>query len=76
MASEKVDVTIRIDPSEVSRLDDIVQALKARGLDRVERHERFMIVNGSIDADAVAALRTVGGVASVREDRTYKPQVL
>jgi hypothetical protein len=74
MASEKVDVTIRIDPSESGRLDDIVQDLKARGLDQVESHKRFMIVNGSIDADALAALQEVRGVASVRRDRTYKPQ--
>lgn len=74
MAPERVDVTIRIDPSEADRLDEIIQALEARGLDRMESHKRFMIVNGRIDAAAIAALREVKGVASVREDRTYKPQ--
>jgi hypothetical protein len=74
MATDKIDVTIRIDMAEAGRLDEIVQALKARGLDRVESHARFMIVNGSVRADALDALRDVKGVASVRQDQTYKAQ--
>ena len=74
MAADKVDVTIRIDPAAAGRMDEIVEALKACGLDRVEGHARLMIVNGCIDSDAVGALTEVSGVASVRPDRTYKPQ--
>jgi hypothetical protein len=33
-----------------------------------------MIVNGSVNADALDALRRVKGVASVRKDSTYKTQ--
>jgi methylmalonyl-CoA mutase cobalamin-binding subunit len=76
MAADKVDVTIRIDKAEAGRMDEIVQALKARGLDRVESHARFMIVNGSIAPDAFDALRGVKGVVSVRQDRSYKTQDL
>jgi hypothetical protein len=72
--AEKVDVTIRIEESNKDRMDEIVEALKGVGLDRVESHKRFMIVNGSVNADALDALRRVKGVASVRKDSTYKTQ--
>jgi hypothetical protein len=72
--SNKVDVTIRIETAQAGRLDEIVRALVASGLDRVESHARFMIVNGCVSADAFDALRKVEGVASVRKDDTYRPQ--
>jgi hypothetical protein len=72
--SGKVDVTIRIETAQAGRLDEIVRALVASGLDRVESHARFMIVNGCVSADAFDALRKVEGVASVRKDDTYRPQ--
>jgi hypothetical protein len=72
--SDKVDVTIRIETAQAGRLDEIVRALVASGLDRVESHARFMIVNGCVSADAFDALRKVEGVASVRKDDTYRPQ--
>ncbi|PPQ17848.1 hypothetical protein CV770_18715 [Bradyrhizobium sp. AC87j1] len=71
---EKVDVTIRIEKSEQNRMDEIIDALKIRGLDDVESHKRFMIVNGSVNADALDELRKVKGVASVHQDRAYKTQ--
>ena len=74
MTTEKIDVTIRIDKSKAPRLEQIVDALKSCGLEQVESHERFMIVNGSINADALDALRGVEGVASVRKDISYKAQ--
>jgi hypothetical protein len=73
-ASDIVDVTVRIDKDKADRLDDIVLALKACGLDRVESHARFMIVNGCVSADALDALRKVEGVESVRKDQTYRTQ--
>jgi hypothetical protein len=72
--SDKVDVTIRIETAQAGRLDEIVRALVASGLDRVESHARFMIVNGCVSAEAFDALRKVEGVASVRKDDTYRPQ--
>jgi hypothetical protein len=72
--AEKVDVTIRIEKSDQGRMDEIIEALKGGGLDHVESHKRFMIVNGSVSVDALDALRKVRGVASVRKDRTYKTQ--
>lgn len=74
MVADKIDVTIQIDTAEAGRLDEVVQALKARGLDRVESHPRFMIVNGSIAPEALEALRSVKGVISVQQDKTYKTQ--
>jgi hypothetical protein len=70
--SDKVDVTIRIETAQVGRLDEIVRALIASGLDRVESHARFMIVNGCVSAGSLDALRKVKGVASVRKDETYR----
>jgi hypothetical protein len=73
-SSDVVDVTIRIDKDQAGRLDEIVRALKACGLDRVESHARFMIVNGCASADSLEELRKVEGVASVRKDKTYRTQ--
>jgi hypothetical protein len=72
--SDMIDVTIRIETAQAGRLDEIVRALIASGLDRVECHARFMIVNGSVSAGALDALRKVDGVASVRKDETYRTQ--
>jgi len=72
--AEKVEVTIRIERSEESRMDEIVRALRNGGLNEVESHKRFMIVNGSVDEDAIEELRKVKGVASIRKDRIYKAQ--
>jgi hypothetical protein len=72
--ADKIDVTIRIEKSDQDRMDEIIDALKSNGLDHVESHKRFMIVNGTVNANAVDALRKVRGVASVREDRVYKTQ--
>lgn len=70
--SAPVDVTIRIDRAHAQRMDEIVQALESLGLGRIERHDRFSIINGSIRADLIDPLRSVTGVASVRQDRTYR----
>jgi hypothetical protein len=76
MAPEKraVEVTIRIDKGHAGPFDDVVRALKAAGLRSVEAHERLGMVNGAIAADGLDDLRGVSGVASVREDKTYRPQ--
>jgi hypothetical protein len=72
--SDLVDVTVRIDKDKVDQLDEIVRELKACGLDRVESHARFMIVNGCVSSDALDDLRKVEGVSSVRKDETYRTQ--
>jgi len=72
--ADMIDVTIRIDKAQAGRIDEIVRALVACGLNRVESHARFMIVNGCVSADALDALRKVEGVASVRKDQTYRTQ--
>jgi hypothetical protein len=69
---KKVGVTIRLARTDRAQMSRIVQDLARLGLDRIERHDRFAIVNGSIPADKVGSLRDVEGVASVREDRTYR----
>lgn len=77
MAAEKrdtVDVTIRIDKAHQGHLDTIVQTLRDHGLANIERHDRFLIVNGTVRAEKVPELGSVKGVASVREDRSYRAQ--
>jgi hypothetical protein len=70
-----VDVTIRIDKGASARLEQIVSALEASGLTRLDVHERFLIVNGSAAPGTLDKLRKVEGVASVREDRKYRTQI-
>ena len=72
--SDLVEVTVRIEKDKADQMDEIVRELKACGLDRVESHERFMIVNGCVSSDALDDLRKVEGVASVRKDETYRTQ--
>lgn len=66
----KVHVTVRLERGR--DLDEIVANLAQAGLDQIERRDRFAMVNGQIAADKMGALRDVGGVESVREDRTYR----
>ena len=73
-ARPRIDVTVRLDRAMSARVDDILNALKARGLTDVAAHTRFMIVNGSIAPDQLDALLSVAGVQSVREDATYRAQ--
>lgn len=68
------DVTIRIDKAQAGRIGTIVNTLESLGLAQIERHDRFALINGTIDADRLDALRRVEGVASVREDQIYKTQ--
>ena len=70
----RIDVTVRLDKAHTQRFEAIVQELERRGLAQVEKHQRFMVVNGSVPAAGVDALRSVEGVAEVREDRVYKTQ--
>jgi hypothetical protein len=73
--AEKIDVTIRIEKSDESRMDEIADALKGKGLTDVTSHKRFMIINGSVNTDAIDDLQGVKGVASVRRDTTFKTQL-
>jgi hypothetical protein len=69
-----VEVTVRIDKAVAGRLDDIVRALEASGLTNLDLHKRFLMISGSVAEAEIDALRRIDGVASVREDQTYKPQ--
>lgn len=70
--AEATNVTIRIDKAKAERLDEIVSELEKLGLAQVQRHARFMMVNGRIDADQIDKLRSVEGIESVREDQTFR----
>lgn len=77
MASDektRVDVTVRVAKDYGAHIDEVVRALEAAGLASIQRHDRFLVVNGTIALEALDALRNVGGVASVRQDRVYKVQ--
>jgi hypothetical protein len=70
----RVDVTIRIEPTSAERLDAIVQALRDAGLENIDVHRRFLVINGTSAAATLDALRAVNGVASIRKDRGYHTQ--
>lgn len=67
--ASKLHVTVRLERGR--DLDEIVANLAQAGLDQIERRDRFALVNGRIAASKLSALRNVGGVESVREDRAY-----
>ena len=67
-------VTVRIKPDYDLRMEDVVAGLKAAGLKNVEPRPRFSIVSGDVDIRRLSDLSSVEGVASVREDQTYKAQ--
>jgi hypothetical protein len=70
-----VDVTIRVDPKESDeKFREIVRLLEKRGLKGAVHHARFRMINGSVRAEDLAALRDVPGVVSVREDQVYGPR--
>jgi hypothetical protein len=69
-----IDVTIRIAKTHADRFGEIVTQLEAHGLGRIERHDRFLVVNGSTEPERLDDLRAIAGVASVRSDRTYRAQ--
>jgi len=71
MANAVVDVTVRLDREMSGRIEEVVGALEAKGLVGVQAHARFMIVNGSVAPGQIDALRSVAGVQSVRQDKTY-----
>lgn len=68
--ANEVGVTIRL--ARTAEMDKVVQDLTQLGLGAIERHDRFAIVNGRIAAEKIGALRSVAGVASVREDQKYR----
>ena len=70
----KVNVTIRVDRQQSTSFGKIVRSLKSVGLTEVAAHQRFLIVNGCVSDDRLDDLRNIDGVASVREDATYKAQ--
>ena len=70
----KVNVTIRVDKQLSAQFSDVLEDLKTMGLTDVAAHERFLMVNGSVSSDRIDDLKNIQGVASVREDQTYKPQ--
>ncbi len=75
MATAKADriaVTVRLALADRAMFDTAVRSLQAAGLDAIEAHRRFGIVNGVVAADKLDALGAIEGVASVRADKTYR----
>lgn len=72
--SDTINVTVRLERDQANRMDEIVQDLEKLGLSDIERRVRFGMVNGSVKAERIEALRKVKGVASVREDQVYWTQ--
>jgi hypothetical protein len=65
-----VSVTVRDDHLEA--LDDIVRGLQARGMQVDQVLGSLGIITGSAPEEALGALRSVDGVASVDEQLTHR----
>jgi hypothetical protein len=67
-----IAVTIRVDKADAGTMDGIVERLRALGLADVQRQDRFGTLQGRLPAARLDEVRAVPGVASVREEKTFK----
>jgi hypothetical protein len=68
----KIGVVVRVDKQHASEFTTIVSRLQTAGLDNVEKRDRFLMVHGDVEAEKLPHLRQTDGVASVREEQSYK----
>lgn len=66
-----IEVTVATLPDHRDRLPGIAADLKAAGLRDVETRPRFGLIVGRAEPQAMAALRAVAGVRSIRETDTF-----
>ena len=66
----KVKVTISIGDAHLEQIDQVVDQLKAKGLDVEQTMATLGIVTGSVDSDKLSALSKVAGVDSVQKEKT------
>jgi hypothetical protein len=59
----KVDVNISVADKDQARFAEIVQSLRAAGLEDVQQYESIGTVSGTIDSAKLPDLRQVEGVA-------------
>lgn len=67
-----VSVSVTVGDDGRDHLDAVVQGLRSCGMDVERVLGTVGIVTGSVPADALGALRTVEGVASVDEQLGYQ----
>jgi hypothetical protein len=65
----KVQVSLSVSDSHVSRLKDVAQAAKKVGMKVDQQLDALGVLTGSIDQSKLAQLRRVDGVSSIEEER-------
>jgi hypothetical protein len=65
-------VTVTVRDGHLEALDEVVQGLQGRGMQVEQVLGSLGIVTGSVPEDALDALRSVEGVASVDEQLTHR----
>lgn len=61
----KCEVIILLEASRTGAPAAVVKALKAAGLEGARHLKELNMVTGNVEEDAIAALKKIGGVASI-----------
>ena len=69
---DKVRVTVSVDEANLEQIDQVVEQLKAAGLEVEQTLSTVGVVTGVVEEEKMAALSEVTGVESVEVDRSYQ----
>ena len=70
--TQAADYNILVADSHVSRIGEVVDALKAAGFQVSKVAPQIGTVSGSIDPERAEGLRSIAGVETVLPNRTFK----
>jgi hypothetical protein len=68
----KLDVTVSVKDDHLPRFVELVEHMKKSGLDVERQLQSVGVVTGKIDAEKLAQRRTLNGIGSVEEARSYQ----
>ena len=68
----RTDLLIAVDDDHVARLGEVVERLRAAGMDVEHANDLLGTVTGSIDEARVSSLESVDGVVSVEHGHRYE----
>ncbi|UOY02313.1 hypothetical protein [Blastococcus sp. PRF04-17] len=67
-----VNLSVTVDDGHLPAIDQVAEALRARGMEVAQVLDGLGIITGSAPAESRSALTDVEGVASVDEELSYQ----